>query len=382
MDQMLSDNPREADWGEGAERLRRFGQRRFAAAARPYNDPFAADLRDPMRRLVGAELFLRTSFAKASTPGPALAELSHAAVHLLDTPLLDEVIWRTTGRRPSSDARRMIIYHGGEGARRSLLVLDPELPTFAGPVIVDSGAVAMAAFESHPEAAMRALSLVDLDFAPDVVAELLAITRPRVVIAPAPPMEYACVPDPPWCAHTDGEVSTVGALVRDAAGRRGVTVCHHGAGPVGTKVRLSEGDAEFESEVALASPLMDTCFVPIGDNWRPAGLAARAGMLSRRAPGAAEAHRFKGASSGGRATRIVGTDMGVPFPSPGRQLCVHTSPDLDYGDSGAALVNEDDRLVGFAFQRTPFGSPSPMAFASWIWAASALDELQLTLEET
>jgi S1-C subfamily serine protease len=77
-----------------------------------------------------------------------------------------------------------------------------------------------------------------------------------------------------------------------------------------------------------------------------------------------------------KEARIVGIDFGVPTPTPQRQLCIYTDPVTNYGDSGGALVNDDDQLVGFSFQRTPFSSPTQ--YSTWIWAHSALEELDLS----
>jgi hypothetical protein len=378
LERTLRAQPSAADWGLAAQLLMESTQ--SLGLPRSENIAFDPRLRDPLERLRRSELAKSWIFGRQGPP--RLAEISQAAVHLLETERLDDNIERWTGHRPSPQSRRIVVYHGQRGERRSLLVLDPSLPPHADAVVLPSELVADVVRDMPQEAAYRALSRLDESLHPEFTAELLAIARPRVVYAPAPPMEFVCVPQPSWRADCGLETSTVGALVRDAAGQRGVTVCYHGSGPVGTGVKLSEGASQIDGQVAQASPVMDTCFVPISDNWRPAGLAARLGVLDRRAPGASELHRFEGASSGLKATRIVGADMGVPTPTPGRQLCVHTTPDLSYGDSGAALINQDERLVGFAFQRTPYGSPSPMSFASWIWAASALDDLSLTLAET
>lgn len=378
LDSTLEAQSRASDWADGAYRLANFMEP--GPSSIPPSFAFSPEVRDPFERLRRSELAALLPFAKLGPP--PLDQIGQAAVHLLDSEDLDHIIFQTTGRRPSPRARRVVVYHGEEGARRSVLVLDPDLPAYVEPRVVPSELIADTVFNLRFETVRRALSGLDTLINRRLVAEVLAIARPRVVYAPEPDMAFVCVPQPSWRADCGPETSTVGALVRDAAGQRGVTVCHHGSGPVGTRVKLSEGPNEIESQVTLTSPVMDTCFVPISDNWRPAGLAARARVLDGRAPGAAEPHRFEGASSGPRSTRIVGADMGVPYTAPGLQLRVHTTPDLNHGDSGAALVNADDCLVGFAFQRTPYGSPAPMAFASWIWAASALDDLSLTLAET
>jgi hypothetical protein len=69
-------------------------------------------------------------------------------------------------------------------------------------------------------------------------------------------------------------------------------------------------------------------------------------------------------------------DAGLLRRRPGVQLKVQTRPDTDRGDSGSALIDADDRVVGFAFEKTAFDDWPQ--FTDWIWAANALDALGLT----
>jgi hypothetical protein len=57
------------------------------------------------------------------------------------------------------------------------------------------------------------------------------------------------------------------------------------------------------------------------------------------------------------------------------QLKVQTDPDTDEGDSGSALIDEHDRVIGFAFERTDYDDYPQ--FTDWIWAANALRALNL-----
>ena len=58
------------------------------------------------------------------------------------------------------------------------------------------------------------------------------------------------------------------------------------------------------------------------------------------------------------------------------QLRVQTDVATDRGDSGCALIDGDDRVLAFAFERT--GYDEYPQFADWIWAANALRALELT----
>lgn len=371
VDQTLEFNYGRSDWEGGALALMR-------STFEPRGPVFAPTGFGAEERLERSRL---RAFGREVGLDYSLGQVGDLAALMLATTRLGDAVEFALERELSPYTRALVVYHGSGSNRRSVLLLDPTIPADQTPAVLPSRLVADVIIEGVRQG--RTVSLAEvfpIVSDPYFSLEIAAIARPRVIIARAPEMEFACVPKPLWTATCESQSSTVGALVRNAQGERGVTVCFHGTGHVGTDVRLVEGAASIDSKVTLASAVMDTCFVPIGDNWRPAALSARAGALDRRAPGNAELHNFTGGSSGGKTTRVVATDLGVPFITPGRQLCVHTTPDIDYGDSGAALINEDDRLVGFAFQRTAYGSQAPMAFASWIWAASALDELGLTLE--
>ncbi|MER8650953.1 hypothetical protein [Mesorhizobium sp. M0586] len=339
-----------------------------------------SDRTSPIERYNNSAL-LRSRFAKFRGSS-ALDMIGSTAVQpLLREEVLDEVILDETGLRISAAARRFVVLLDEHSdALRSVVVLDPNFHSTT-PIVISPGKY-MPLFEYPDVATLERMRKVSSDLICDPVslAEAIWIAQPSVIVASAPKMIKTCVPRPPWSAVSGREKSTVGALARDAGGRLGVTVCFHGSGPIGTQVKIGNDPDFYEGEVAKASEVMDTCFVPIGDNWRPNAVCGVAGLLAERAPGRAESHHFFGfQQQGPKYTKVIATDWGVPFPFKGRQLCIQTAPDTNHGDSGSALLNADDKLVGFAFQRTPYGGASVVDFADWIWAPSALNELELTL---
>jgi hypothetical protein len=376
MDQTLTSDPerKRAVASESWEKI-------FVATQRLSLPSSSQERSDPFVRMFSLPIGER-AFRLFGNEDRTLSELSFLAVQpLLDPERLDAAIARAMGRYPSPISRRMIVYHGAAGAMRSVLVLDPTLPSNAPATVVPMEAYAsllMTPSVFSVERIRRLNPVLSED--PNLLAQALWIAQPNVVVVPAPPMIKTCVPTPPWRVMLGEEASTVGAIVRDSTGRLGVTVCYHGTGDVDTQVQISEDGEAIDGTVALASEALDTCFVPIPDNWRPAAMCGVAGMLETRAPGKTEPHHFNGFQHPApKVTEIIAVDWGVPFPIKGRQLCVQTKADTNYGDSGAALLNTDDRLVGFAFQRTPYGGAATIEFADWIWAPSALNELGLTL---
>jgi len=377
VDTALADNRRDASWESLAEAI-------SGTEALTFGGPVGARLPqagNPFARLFSTEIGHR-ALLRFGSESRGLAAVGDLAVQpLLHPERLDEVIGRVLGRPLGANPRRLIVYHGDGGVRRSVLVLDPDLPSDA-PASVIPGDLLLDFLGRPSERAEAALKRLDLGDNPELVTQAISVARPRVVVGPAPPMVKTCVPVPPWKVEHGAEVSTVGALVRDAQGRRGVTVCHHGTGAVGAAVVLVDGARRTSGTVSLASQTLDIGFVPVGDDWQAGSLSAVRGVLTSRAPGRAEKHSFRGYGMQGgtllKTTEILATDWGVPGGERGRQLCVQTRADTNHGDSGAALINEDDFLVGFAFQRTPYGSTATVTFADWIWARSALDELDLT----
>ncbi len=363
-----------SDWSDTALKLT------LASSTRLGIPPKTVETRDPFTRLFTSNVGQRV-YSLINNEGRSLSRVGTIAVQpLLEPEQLDDIIAKVVGKRPDPDCRRLVVNYGEYGARRSVLVLDPGLPMDSSPVVVPSWLFAPL-LESPSDASMQRATALQPELAgdPALLQEAAWVARPRVVVGPAPPMEKTCVPVPPWRVECGAEKSTAGILAKDANGKLGVTTCFHATGDIGTKVQIHD-DAEFiEGVVSLASQPLDTCFVPVGDNWHPKSMVGVAGVLEGRAPGKSEKHRFRGFQfAAPKVTEIIATDWGVPFPIKGRQLCIQTKADTNHGDSGAALINEDDRVVGFAFQRTPFRGSATVEFADWIWAQSALAELGLS----
>jgi S1-C subfamily serine protease len=100
-------------------------------------------------------------------------------------------------------------------------------------------------------------------------------------------------------------------------------------------------------------------------------------VRSTLAPSEAEQVSFEGAGTGARvSTRVKSHDAGILRKRSTIQLKVQTPADTNTGDSGSALVDHDDCVIGFGFERTAPGDFPELT--DWIWAANALDSLGLT----
>jgi hypothetical protein len=203
--------------------------------------------------------------------------------------------------------------------------------------------------------------------------ELMAIVRPEIVVSRRPRMVPLSAPSPCVDVRTGPELSSVGIFCRDRAGQLGVTACFHGTGPVGTAVRVGTTAAT----VTLADPVQDMVFIPLPAGYAVPPVCGKGGVRNVRAPSEAEPVSFEGVGSGRRVdTRVKSHDAGILRRRPAVQLKVQTPADTNSGDSGSALVDAEDRIVGFGFERTGIGEYPE--FTDWIWADNALSALELT----
>jgi hypothetical protein len=214
---------------------------------------------------------------------------------------------------------------------------------------------------------------VAVEVGPHFFSDVVENLSPEILAGPVVQMTDLCVPTPPWEleAQESGHHSTSGALASNKEGVVGITGALHATGRKGSHVIIS-GKV---SEVLIHNEITDAVFIqlPDGVNVRP--LEARQGPMILRPPYAREPATFSGISNEEGKTIITGHDPPLPLHYPGMQLRVYTDPVIDFGDSGAALVNTEGYLVGFAYQRTPFGAP--YHFATWVWAHSVFESLEI-----
>lgn len=257
----------------------------------------------------------------------------------------------------------------------TLLILDPATPlnrtrriTGELAVLPDLLAGSLESTPRSDEEIVRELILS----VPSRIITALNITRPEVILTCRPRMEKLSVPSPMQVVQTPTEQSTAGILCTDSSGELGVTAAYHGTGPAGTVVTVDG----LSATVKIASETQDLVFIPL-----PAGLnitkkSGLKGILSRRTPSSYLRASFEGATSGARTTSVSSHDAGLLRLRSSLQLKVQTPADTDRGDSGAALIDEDGYILGFAFEKSAYGETPQIT--DWIWAANALNTLGLT----
>lgn len=215
---------------------------------------------------------------------------------------------------------------------------------------------------------------LDLTMAPDAVDELMRVHEVGVVIAPKPQIVTTGAPSPAWSVETDmDKVGTAGAIVEDEEGRVGVTTAMHTVSRAGeVKVGGREGIVVSKHEVT------DSAFIHVPHLPRAKEQMGLGGALTRMAPAEGEEVGFDGAASGKRPTTLIGWNPTIltPESSLKNNRCL-TVPDTEGGDSGAALVDSRDQLLGFASHRSAPGAISE--FSAWVWAHHVLRIHGLTL---
>ena len=200
----------------------------------------------------------------------------------------------------------------------------------------------------------------------EVVGEVAERERFNVLIARPPDVvPTASAPMPAWEVVPqpgEGARATVGITATDAAGRQGVTSADHAFDGSAVNVNV----AGLAGVICSRHPVSDSCFIEVPDLSEPPARSAR-GPLAGLSPREGENVSFHGVASGERATVVTGWDKGIPFEiQPWNRLRVLTAAITNPGDSGAALLNIDSDVVGFAFDRT--GYASDIEYSAWIWA--------------
>lgn len=207
---------------------------------------------------------------------------------------------------------------------------------------------------------------------PEAVLTAMWISRPEVIVMRAPQMIRLACPSPALEVLCGAERSSIGIFCRDSDGVAGATACLHGTGWLGTAVTMGG----MPTVVKHANAVQDIVFLPLPDGYVVPNFAKGiAGVRRDRAPARNDPATFDGCTSGERDTVVSSHDAGLLRIRSTIQLKVQTAGDVNRGDSGSALLDEHDRVMAFAFERTDYDQR--LQFADWIWAANALDSLGL-----
>jgi hypothetical protein len=206
---------------------------------------------------------------------------------------------------------------------------------------------------------------------PMLAVEALGQGSPFAIVAIAPPPTQPTKPPDPCCEVVAGSASsTVGIVAKDKSGRQGVTAAYHAVGSATT----AKVDGKVGTKVS-EHIISDSCFLEM--NSLPAtGTRGSKGPMKTILPRGNQLAEFDGHTSKLTDATITGWSLELPNTTLRNQSRVYTTKVTDPGDSGSALITkDDDYIVGFAFERSAYGSP--IDFSSWIWADLVFQGLDL-----
>ncbi|WDQ00097.1 hypothetical protein PVK74_30460 [Micromonospora chalcea] len=316
------------------------------------------------------------AFARA-VGNPGLAESLLAGIFwwsFTDTSGFDRVLQRLSAY--PIFGRRMLVAHAG-GTRLDLLVLVPQFGRQPRHLAVnDYVEPADLARDTRWRRGSRTrfgrLLASGIRIPPEAVADAVTeVAQARtfsVVVASAPDEIPTAAPSPAVEIRlADGSAgATLGVFLPDSRGRFLGTTALHWIPPACSMVMIGG----IHARVVERHEPTDSCLLELSG--KPPGLRlfGMAGPLRRVMPTMYGTAQFDGAASGRKATTILAADLDILDPARYLAAKVHTKADTLPGDSGAALVDETDHIVGFASTRSAFGVDP--AYSSWVCAEQVL----------
>jgi len=232
---------------------------------------------------------------------------------------------------------------------------------------------------------LNAFSRVEGDF----ISDTLRKQDFAVLFAPMPSTTYSSSVGKPGCSITlepnARPISSVGVVTTNKNGVHGVTASLHGVFE-----NPNELSSHFNTQglngilnktvyingkpgtIIAADYLSDSCFIRVDTM----GLATNStlGPLQSRGPYQGERVSFESFRNI-QSTAVTEVDIGITSIINNRQVRLYTRPVINPGDSGCALLNTENYVLGFGHLRTGLGED--IEFAEWIWADSVFRALEL-----
>jgi hypothetical protein len=206
---------------------------------------------------------------------------------------------------------------------------------------------------------------------PMLAIEVIQQGSPFWIVAIPPPPTEPTKPPNPCCEVLAGSASsTAGIVAKDKSGHQGVTAAYHAVGSAATATVDGKTGNKVSEDI-----ISDSCFLEMTSP-PSTGNRGTKGPMKTILPRGNQAADFDGYKSKLKDATITGWSLELPNTTRQSQSKVYTTKVTDPGDSGSALITkDDDYIVGFAFERSAYGSPTE--FSSWIWADSVFRALNL-----
>jgi len=318
-----------------------------------------------------------------ASAGPACAQVASALEDSDPEPLLAGVFWwRLLQTRFCADAASTIGASGeadpvvvahADATRFDLLFLDPFYEGEPYGLFLGAAGTADAVSGHEPDLGVldRLLqrSGTPAGLTPAILAEssaeLAAAREFGIAVARAPEQAETCSLSPAVALiDDDNEVlATLGTILR--TGKLGwiATTADHAVPPKATSVKV--GNSSFR--VVRRHRESDSCLLKVTpallEKHEQKGLA---GPLRGLPPTQYAPVTFFGGSSIYVLTHIHGYDPSVIDPQADEMSKIYTEADTAPGDSGAALIDDRDRILGFSLRRSRYDMTT--RFSVWVWA--------------
>jgi hypothetical protein len=279
-----------------------------------------------------------------------------------------QIVTRLTA---SSQANMIVVGHA-DATRYDLLLLDSE---YRGepqglPIVRANSAIRDAPLD--PQMVRRVLRRIGQtgDLTPGVVSESIdEVAQHRefgVAIAKAPEQIPTFAVSPAIAVKNDRResVATIGVIIPRSSGRMVATTADHAVEDMAQYLTVGG----LRLVVLGRHPASDSCLLALPesisiDNLKQFG---KAGPLRGIPPTTYTIAKFDGAASGPTSSVITAFDPSIIDPQPGEMSKVYTGPDTAPGDSGAALIDLNDHIIGFAYRRSRYDAQ--LQFSVWVSA--------------
>jgi hypothetical protein len=273
----------------------------------------------------------------------------------------------------------------GSVSRFVLLALDPTLPPEHSPATAEVDLSQSDLQPAYERWAQRMRQQGDYGSAlanatkPDIVSEFAETQGLQLVVAAMPlRFEYTAErPTPPFAVKDAAGAQDVsmGLYSKSTQHGPGLTTAEHGITGGGSYYVFDAAGAKIDSvQGIVTNSVLDAAFLKLS---KAPAIPSPAGgsILSGVTPNAQLQHDFHGAQSGRAQATVSGWVDDLLTVEPWLQNRVFTDPIAQQGDSGSALIDANDRVIGFAFYTSTFAKPS---LSAWIWADSVKQDFQLT----
>lgn len=208
------------------------------------------------------------------------------------------------------------------------------------------------------------------DLVHDFIREVALAGEFGAVLAAKPDLDPTGVPDPAVNVldlNSDREARA--GLVLRHNGQLYATSAMHTFSGIGSKARVGSADGEVIREDIIT----DSCLIQLDEDPQLPLLQGFAGVMRGILPPLGEPAWFGRPDDGRINTVVQMADMSILSPQQNFASKIYTLADTRNGDSGVALLDTSNRVLGFAVYRT--GISARLPFSQWIYAEQSLAAL-------